>query len=167
MRHGRFILALQGVCSVLAEVLVVCVSSISDQTFWDMMREGHHTTSSDDQLFTEFVVSFGLAIGLPLIMTTSMITVWIQRRKAWLPRKPGTIANTFLYVQDTRLLKELKDMQSLSSIQRRKSFCAGQKEYALGWFDNGKDHLVLRIDEEPRLDGYRGPADVRGLLKGE
>ncbi|KIW23093.1 uncharacterized protein PV07_11319 [Cladophialophora immunda] len=161
LRRKHYQLALLGLNSILAEVLVVCVASVSDpivtQIYWFSTE-----TSTQETTFVTFWVTLSLAASIPLIMTMSAIGIWIKRRKARLPRSPGSIASVLLYVLNSRLIEDVKTTRSITPRKRLKLLQARAKTYALGWFATGEGSLRLGIDEEPCVARYVGAIEEIG-----
>jgi len=151
LANGHLGLALIGFNSMLAEVLVVCVASLSD-------NEASGTLS-----FSGFWYPFRIIIASYLVMSGSMGFLWSERRHTWLPRAPGSIASIFVYLHMSKMLDDFKNMHRLSPRERTSKLKAGSKTYSLGWFDSGLGKRKLRIDEEPRIAKYFPPGYVGAL----
>ena len=152
LRHRRWTLCFVGVCSVLAEVLIICMSSISELLHDPSVMMTTATGKSAQGVAIRLLwASVSMGVLIPLIMSICLILVWYQRRHFWLPRAPGKLASLLVYVHSTRLVRSI-EMTSRTASQREQQsrLQTAGKRYALGYFDREDGTKRIAIDEEPR-----------------
>lgn len=164
--NKHYLVAVVGLCSLLTEVLTVCVSSFSVDG--SKFVPGVVDTATDQngeansqETFTSFWVSFVLSMAILSIMCLVAAGVYVRRRHKFVPREPGTIASVLAFIHQSRMLTDFVDTETYNS-RKMTTFLEGQgKTYGLGWFNgrDGEDHCG--VDEEPLLADYKWGYDWR------
>lgn len=154
--------------SVLAEILTVCVSSISVDGKKFLPGHGGDDYESDDdandrhnteQTFRSFWSSFALTMLILLYLITVAIMTYIKRSHKFMPRQIGTMASVLAFIHQSRMLVSFVDTEMFDAAKMTKHLEKSKKTYALGWFNgrDGDDHLG--IDEEEVLSEYKYGVD--------
>ena len=173
MLNKHYLVALVGLGSILSEVLTVCATSFSvdGRTFIsghadDPGADG--TTRYDTgETFKSFWISLAIAISILIYLITNAILVYAYRRHKFLPRQPGSIADTLAYIHQSRMLDDFVDTESFDAPAMTRHLEKLGKTYALGWF-NGRDGIDhCGVDQEPILAPYEHGVDwAKGRLLG-
>ena len=154
--------------SVLAEILTVCVSSISvdGKKFipglggenWDSNNDGDVNDPNDryntEQTFRSFWTSFTLAMAILLYLICIALLTYTKRSHKFMPRQIGTMASVLAYIHQSKMLVSFVDTEKFNSGQMTRHLEKSGKTYALCWFQgrDGEDHLG--IDEEEIHSAY-------------
>jgi hypothetical protein len=167
MFNGHFLVMLVAVGSILAEVLTVCVSSISVDG--KKFIPGHGDKDEDDptdidrhnteQTFRSFWSSFILTMGILIYLISIAVIVYIKRSHKFMPRQIGTIASVLAFIHQSRMLMLFIDTEKYDHTKMTRYLEKSGKTFALGWISgrDGDDHLA--IDEEEVLSEYRYGVD--------
>lgn len=166
-RH--FLVMFVAVGSILAEILTVCVSSISvDGTkFLPHLGDDDPFDSDDEskdrynteQTFRSFWASFTLTLAILVYLVVVSIITYLKRSKKFMPRQIGTMASVLAFIHQSRMLVSFIDTETFDAAKMTKHLEKSKKTYALGWFAgrDGDDHLG--IDEEEVLSEYKYGVD--------
>lgn len=165
-RHYLVMLVAFG--SVLAEILTVCVSSISvdgkkfipghSGKYIDNDNDGNTNDSTDrsntDETFRSFWTSFTLAMVILFYLIGIALITYAKRSQKFMPRQIGTIASVLAYIHQSKMLVSFIDTEKFNSTKMTRHLEKTGKTYALGWFRgrDGEDHLG--IDEEEIHSAY-------------
>ncbi|KAF2111726.1 hypothetical protein BDV96DRAFT_649703 [Lophiotrema nucula] len=165
--NRHYLVALVGFGSILAEILTVCVSSLSVDGKEFLPGKGRGLDGDDDnedrynteETFRSFWVSVALTIGILLSLVAIACLVYLRRSHKFMPRQIGTMASVLAFIHQSKMLVNFIDTEKLDSGQMTKHLEAQKKSYALGWFSgrDGDDHCG--IDEEPILAPYKYGVD--------
>lgn len=161
--NRHWLVALVAFGSILAEVLTVCVSSLTvDGTRFipghggdDDKKQDPNDRHNQDQTFRSFWVSLALSILILFYLISIAILTYMRRSHKFMPRQIGTMASVLAMIHQSNMLTQsFVDTEKLTSSQMTRHLEKQGKTYALGWFSgrDGDDHLG--IDEEPILKGY-------------
>lgn len=183
--NGHYLVMLVALGSILAEVLTVCVSSISvdGKKFipglggedWDDDHNGKNDDPDDryntEQTFRSFWLSFMLTMLILLYLIAVALLTYTRRSHKFMPRQIGTMASVLAFIHQSKMLVHFVDTEMFDSGKMTRHLEQGGKTFALGWFAgrDGDDHLG--IDEEEVLSEYRYGVDwtnsrVRGAQVG-
>lgn len=163
MFNGHFLVMLIALGSILAELLTVCVSSISVDGKKFLPGHGNAVKGDSDdidrhnteQTFRSFWSSFVLTQGILLyLIVIALLTYWKRSQKI-MPRQIGSIASVLAFIHQSRMLMHFIDTEKYDSRKMTKHLEAKKKTFALGWINgrDGDDHLG--IDEEEILSEYQ------------
>ncbi|KZM27011.1 uncharacterized protein EKO05_0004979 [Ascochyta rabiei] len=161
--NRHWLVALVAFGSVLAEVLTVCVSSITvDGTRFIPGRGGDDDKKQDakdrhnqEQTFRSFWVSLTLSILILLYLITIAILTYMRRSHKFMPRQIGTMASVLAMIHQSKMLtRSFVDTEKLTSSQMTRHLEKQGKTYALGWFTGRDNDEHLGIDEEPVTRKY-------------
>jgi hypothetical protein len=167
MSNGHFLVMLIAFGSILAEILTVCVSSISVDG--KRFIPGHGDRDSDDpesvsrhdteQTFRSFWSSFALTMIILLYLISIAILTYVKRSHKFMPRSIGTMASVLAFIHQSRMLLRFINTEKMDSRQMTKHLEKTGKTFALGWVGgrDGDDHLA--IDEEEILSEYKYGVD--------
>ncbi|KAH7088135.1 hypothetical protein FB567DRAFT_441095 [Paraphoma chrysanthemicola] len=167
MFNGHFLVMLVAFGSILAEVLTVCVSSISVDG--KRFIPGHGDKDPDDpedidrhnteQTFRSFWSSFILTMAILIYLISIAIIVYLKRSQKFMPRQIGTIASVLAFIHQSRMLMRFIDTEKFDHTRMTKHLEKSGKTFALGWISgrDGDDHLA--IDEEEVLSEYKYGVD--------
>ena len=165
--NRHYIVALVGVGSILAEMLIVCVSSFSVDGKKFVPGQSGNTDGKNsmtdrantDQTFRSFWTSFVLSILIILFLVGVGCIVYVHRSHKFMPRQVGTMASVLAFIHQSKMLVNFVDTEKLDSKQMTDHLEKLGKTYALGWFQgrDGDDHCG--IDEEPILAAYHYGVD--------
>lgn len=161
--NRHWLVALVAVGSILAEVLTVCVSSITvDGTRFipgkggdDDKKQDKNDRHNQEQTFRSFWISLALSLLILLYLISIAILTYMRRSHKFMPRQIGTMASVLAMIHQSKMLTEsFVDTERFTSSQMTRHLEKQGKTYALGWFSgrDGDDHLG--IDEEPILKEY-------------
>jgi hypothetical protein len=166
--NRHFLVMLVAFGSILAEILTVCVSSISvDGKKFIPGLEGekendngnNNNTESDDphnteQTFRSFWSSFGLTLLILIYLIAIALLTYTKRHRKFMPRQIGTMASVLAFIHQSKMLVSFVDTEKFNSNEMTKHLEKSGKTYALGWFQgrDGDDHLG--IDEEEMSSAY-------------
>jgi len=163
MFNGHFLVMLVAFGSILAELLTVCVSSISvdgkkfipghgDVDKGDLEDIDRHNT---EQTFRSFWSSFVLTIGILIYLITIASLTYTKRSQKIMPRQIGSIASVLAFIHQSRMLMHFIDTEKYDSGKMTRHLEQKGKTFALGWISgrDGDDHLG--IDEEEILSEYQ------------
>jgi hypothetical protein len=181
LMNKHYIVFLVGVGSILAEILTVCVSSLSvdgkrflpgqlrdDDDHDDDDGDGDTSTANIDETFRSFWISFCLVMAICCVLVAIACLVYVKRSHRFMPRQIGTIASILAFIHQSKMLVTFVDTERLDSGQMTRHLEKLGKTYGLGWFGgrDGEDHCG--IDEEPLLAKYEYGKDwTRGRLGGK
>lgn len=163
MFNGHFLVMLIAIGSILAELLTVCVSSISVDG--KKFLPGHGDVDKEDsedidrhnteQTFRSFWCSFILTLGILIyLIVVALVTYWKRSQKI-MPRQIGSIASVLAFIHQSRMLMHFIDTETYDSRKMTSHLEKRGKTFALGWISgrDGDDHLG--IDEEEILSEYQ------------
>jgi hypothetical protein len=165
LMNKHYVVFIVGVGSILAEVLTVCVSSLSvdgkrfipghGRDDDDGDGDGDNSRANIDETFRSFWISFSLVIGILFVLVSIACLVYVRRSHKFMPRQIGTIASILAFVHQSKMLVTFVDTEKFDSGQMTRHLERQGKTYALGWFSgrDGDDHCG--IDEEPILSEYK------------
>ncbi|KAF2852310.1 hypothetical protein T440DRAFT_393144, partial [Plenodomus tracheiphilus IPT5] len=167
--NGHYLVMLVAFGSVLAEILTVCISSISvdGKKFIPGLGgadvDDNHDGDNDDpndrynteQTFRSFWSSFTLTMLILIYLISIALLTYAKRSHKFMPRQIGTIASVLAFIHQSKMLVSFVDTETFDSGKMTKHLEQSGKTYALGWFAgrDGDDHLG--IDEEEILSGYK------------
>lgn len=140
LSKGHFLLAWVGFASVLVEILTVVLGSLD--------------YNGGEESGTSYNVSFGLAMGILVILILTMGLVLHFRRQAFLPRQPGTISSVLAFIHQSNMLVDFEGTEEASTAERRDKLAAIGKTYGFGWFKGRDGNRHLGIDFEQLLGSY-------------
>ncbi|XPS96428.1 hypothetical protein M3J09_005696 [Ascochyta lentis] len=161
--NGHWLVALVALGSILAELLTVCVSSITvDGTRFIPGKGGDSDAKQDakdrhnqEQSFRSFWVSLTLSILILLYLVSIALVTYARRSHKFMPRQIGTMASVLALIHQSKMLtRSFVDTETLTSGQMTRHLEKQGKTYALGWFTGRDDDEHLGIDEEPVTRGY-------------
>ncbi|XP_014557099.1 hypothetical protein COCVIDRAFT_37427 [Bipolaris victoriae FI3] len=166
--NRHYLVMVVAIGSVLAEVLTVCVSSISvdGKKFipglggqnWDDNKDGNNSDPHDryntEQTFRSFWTSFALTMFILLYLIIVACLTYLKRSQKFMPRQIGTMASVLAYIHQSKMLFNFIDTEKFTSTQMTQHLEKTGKTYALGWFRgrDGEDHLG--VDEEEIHSAY-------------
>jgi hypothetical protein len=166
--NGHYLVMLVAFGSILAEILTVCVSSISvdGKKFipglggqdWDDNGDGDKNDKSDryntEQTFRSFWYSFALTLLILIYLISIAVLTYMKRSQKFIPRQIGTMASVLTFIHQSKMLVSFIDTEKFNSSEMTKHLEKSGKTYALGWFQgrDGDDHLG--IDEEEISSAY-------------
>jgi hypothetical protein len=166
--NGHYLVMLVAFGSILAEILTVCVTSISvdGKKFipglggqdWDSDGDGKKSDDNDryntEQTFRSFWSSFTLTMLILLYLIGIALLTYAKRSQKFMPRQIGTMASVLAFIHQSKMLLSFIDTEKFNSSQMTKHLEKSGKTYALGWFQgrDGDDHLG--IDEEEISSAY-------------
>jgi branched-subunit amino acid transport protein len=165
--NRHWLVALVAFGSILAEVLTVCVSSISvdgkkfipghggDKDGIQDADDRHNT----EQTFTSFWTSFTVSMLILIYLVSIAALTYARRAHKFMPRQIGSMASVLAFIHQSKMLVRFVDTEKLDSRRMTRHLEAQGKTFALGWFAgrDGEDHLG--IDEEPVFAGYEYGVD--------
>ncbi|KAI8936941.1 hypothetical protein NX059_006169 [Plenodomus lindquistii] len=167
--NGHYLVMLVAFGSILAEVLTVCVSSISvdgkkfipglggqnDDENHDGDNDDPNDRYNTEQTFRSFWSSFTLTILILLYLISIASLTYAKRSHKFMPRQIGTMASVLAFIHQSKMLWSFVDTETFDSRKMTRHLEQSGKTYALGWFSgrDGDDHLG--IDEEEVLSGYK------------
>ena len=168
MLNRHYLVMLVAFGSILAEVLTVCVSSISVDGKKFMPGHGGEDVKGDDdaddrynteQTFRSFWSSFLLTMLILVYLIVIAILTYVKRSHKFMPRQIGTMASVLAFIHQSKMLVSFVDTETFDSSKMTKHLEKSGKTYALGWFNgrDGDDHLG--IDEEEILSEYKYGVD--------
>jgi hypothetical protein len=166
--NGHYLVMLVAFGSIFAEILTVCVSSISvdGKKFipglsggdWDDDHDGSNDDPTDryntEQTFRSFWSSFTLTMLILIYLIGIALLTYAKRSQKFMPREIGTMASVLAFIHQSKMLLSFIETEKLNSRQMTKHLEKSGKTYALGWFQgrDGEDHLG--IDEEEISSAY-------------
>ncbi|KAI4930784.1 uncharacterized protein J4E92_004616 [Alternaria infectoria] len=166
--NGHYLVMLVAWGSIFAEILTVCVSSLSvdGKKFIpgfggeneDSNHDGKDSDPSDrwntDQTFRSFWWSFILTMFILIYLIGIALLTYAKRSQKFMPREIGTMASVLAFIHQSKMLFSFIDTEKLNSREMTKHLEKSGKTYALGWFQgrDGEDHLG--IDEEEISSAY-------------
>ncbi|GAD96773.1 conserved hypothetical protein [Paecilomyces variotii No. 5] len=136
--NRHYLVALLGLGSVLGDILTVTASSLYLK----------------DETPRSFVVSSTLSIIITAFLIFSASLVLVQRRHAFLPREPSTIASILAFIFQSRMLDDFIGTERFSNSEMEAMLIAKNKRYGLGWFKGRDKKPHCAVDEEPMLSRY-------------
>jgi hypothetical protein len=167
MFNGHFLVMLVAFGSILAEVLTVCVSSISvdGKKFipghgGDDPNDKHDLDRHDtEQTFRSFWSSFILTMAILIYLITIAVLTYLKRSHKFMPRQIGTIASVLAFIHQSHMLLRFINTEKFDAGRMTRHLEKYGKTFALGWVGgrDGDDHLA--IDEEEILSEYRYGVD--------
>ncbi|KAH8706908.1 hypothetical protein GQ44DRAFT_777664 [Phaeosphaeriaceae sp. PMI808] len=167
MFNGHFLVMLVAFGSILAEVLTVCVSSISVDG--KKFIPGHGDDNPDDkydtdrhnteQTFRSFWASYVLSVIILIYLIAIALLTYYKRSHKFMPRQIGTIASVLAFIHQSQMLLRFIDTEKFDSRKMTRHLEKSGKTFALGWNRgrDGDDHLC--IDEEEILSEYKYGVD--------
>jgi hypothetical protein len=168
MFNGHYLVMLVAFGSILAEILTVCVSSISvDGT---KFIPGHGNCGQDedddciarhdtDQTFRSFWWSFVLTMTILIYLIAIAILTYTKRSHKFMPRQIGTIASVLAFIHQSKMLLRFIDTEKFDSRKMTKHLEKSGKTFALGWVGGRDKEDHLAIDEEEVLSEYKYGVD--------
>jgi hypothetical protein len=169
MFNGHLLVMLVAFGSIFAEILTVCVSSISVDGKRFIPGHGNCDEDDDDndciarhntdQTFRSFWWSFVLTMMILMYLIAIALLTYIKRSHKFMPRQIGTIASVLAFIHQSKMLLRFIDTEKFDSRKMTKHLEQSGKTYALGWVGgrDGEDHLA--IDEEEVLSDYKYGVD--------
>jgi hypothetical protein len=168
MFNGHYLVMLVAFGSILAEILTVCVSSISvdgkkfipghgncDQDDDDDCIARHDT----DQTFRSFWWSFVLTMTILIYLISIALLTYMKRSHKFMPRQIGTIASVLAFIHQSKMLLRFIDTEKFDSSKMTKHLEESGKTFALGWVGGRDKEDHLAIDEEEILSEYKYGVD--------
>jgi hypothetical protein len=137
--NGHILLALVGFGTVTAEVLTVCMSSLSsvngisfipttgagaDASDQEDAEAIHKSRYSGTETFKSFWTSLVLACAILIQMIVIVSFVYARRRHAFLPRQPGTIASVLAFIHQSKMLYDFVDTERLDKAAMEKKLAS-------------------------------------------
>lgn len=169
MFNRHFLVMLVAFGSILAEVLTVCVSSLSvdGKKFIpglgadDLMDDDDLARHDTEQTFRSFWASFVLSIAIMFYLIAIALLTYVKRSHKFMPRQIGTIASVLAFINQSHMLLRFVGTEKFDSTKMTKHLEKSGKTFALGWVRgrDGQDHLA--IDEEEILAEYKYGVDWR------
>lgn len=164
--NGHWVVFLVAAGSVLAECLTVLVTSLATVEGRDFLvasgaeREGQgEDINAGQETAASFWATTGAATAILAYMFVAAGTVYLRRRRVFLPRQPNTIASVLAFIHQSRMLYDFVGTAKMSGAQMARRLEATGKTYGLGWF-RGRDGLPhCGVDEEELLSRYRFGCD--------
>ncbi|KAB2102910.1 hypothetical protein AG0111_0g8877 [Alternaria gaisen] len=162
--NGHYLVMLVAFGSIFAEILTVCVTSISvdgKKFIPGLGGKDSHEKSDEandryntDQTFRSFWSSFTLTMLILLYLIAIAILTYAKRSQKFMPRQIGTMASVLAFIHQSKMLLSFIETEKMTSSQMTKHLEKSGKTYALGWFRgrDGDDHLG--IDEEEISSAY-------------
>ncbi|KAH6858971.1 hypothetical protein BKA58DRAFT_414634 [Alternaria rosae] len=166
--NGHYLVMLVAWGSIFAEILTVCVTSISvdGKKFipgfggqnQDDDHDGKMSDPSDryntEQTFRSFWSSFTLTMLILIYLIGIALLTYAKRSRKFMPREIGTMASVLAFIHQSKMLFSFIDTEKMNSREMTKHLEKSGKTYALGWFQgrDGEDHLG--IDEEEISSAY-------------
>ncbi|KAJ9293014.1 hypothetical protein DTO271G3_8149 [Paecilomyces variotii] len=136
--NRHYLVALLGLGSIMGDILTVTASSLYLK----------------DETPRSFIVSSTLSIIITTFLILSASLVLIQRRHAFLPRQPSTIASILAFIYQSRMLYDFVGTERFSNSEMEAVLVAKNKRYGLGWFKGRDKKPHCAVDEEPMLSRY-------------
>lgn len=167
MLNGHYLVMLVALGSILAEVLTVCVSSISVDG--KKFIPGHGADDPNDQddvarydteqTFRSFWSSFFLTMAILCYLIAIALLTYAKRSHKFMPRQIGTMASVLAFIHQSQMLLRFIDTEKFDSGKMTRHLEKSGKTFALGWVRgrDGDDHLA--IDEEEILSEYKYGVD--------
>jgi hypothetical protein len=160
MYNGHYLVMLVAFGSILAEMLTVCVSSVSvdGRKFipghGDARKGGDMDRHNTEQTFRSFWSSFVLTLAILVYLIAIAILTYLKRSHKFMPRQIGTMASVLAFIHQSRMLMHFIDTEKYDSKAMTRHLENKGKRFALGWIHgrDGEDHLG--IDEEEILSEY-------------
>jgi hypothetical protein len=160
MYNGHYLVMLVAFGSILAEMLTVCVSSVSvDGRIFipghgDARKGGDMDRHNTEQTFRSFWSSFVLTLAILVYLIAIAILTYLKRSHKFMPRQIGTMASVLAFIHQSRMLMHFIDTEKYDSKAMTRHLENKGKKFALGWIHgrDGEDHLG--IDEEEILSEY-------------
>lgn len=169
MFNRHFLVMLVAFGSILAEILTVCVSSLSvdGKKFIPGQGDDDPLDSSDldrhdtEQTFRSFWASLILSIAIMLYLIAIALLTYVKRSHKFMPRQIGSIASVLAFINQSHMLLDFVGTEKLDSSRMTKHLEKSRKTFALGWVSgrDGQDHLA--IDQEEILAEYKYGVDWR------
>ncbi|KNG49532.1 hypothetical protein TW65_03703 [Stemphylium lycopersici] len=149
--NGHYLVMLVAFGSVLAEILTVCVSSISvdGKKFipglggqdWDDDDDGSDSDPNDryntEQTFRSFWSSFALTMLILLYLIGIALLTYKKRSHKFMPRQIGTMASVLAFIHQSKMLVSFVATEKFTSSQMTRHLEKSGKTYALG-LDRGQ-----------------------------
>jgi hypothetical protein len=170
MFNGHFLVMLVAFGSILAEILTVCVSSISVDGKRFIPGHGDCDRDDDDdddciarhntdQTFRSFWWSFALTMMILMYLIAIAVLTYLKRSHKFMPRQIGTIASVLAFIHQSKMLLRFIDTEKFDSRKMTKHLEKSGKTYALGWVRGRDEEDHLAIDEEEVLSDYKYGVD--------
>jgi hypothetical protein len=167
MFNGHYLVMLVALGSILAEVLTVCVSSISvdgnkfmpgrgDDDPHDKNDIARHDT---EQTFRSFWSSFVLTMIILLYLIAIALLTYVKRSHKFMPRQIGTMASVLAFIHQSQMLLRFIDTEKFDSGTMTRHLEKSGKTFALGWVAGRDKDDHLAIDEEEVLSEYKYGVD--------
>jgi hypothetical protein len=162
MYNRHWIIMLVAFGSILAELLTVCVSSISvnGKNFIPRHDHDHHKDRRDmdhddsDQTTRSFWASFVLTMSILIYLIAIALLTYTRRSHKFMPRQIGTIASVLAFIHQSKMLLSFINTEKFDAAHMTKHLEKNGKKYALGWINGRNGDMNLGIDEEEVLKGY-------------
>ena len=162
MYNRHWIVMLVAFGSILAELLTVCVSSISvnGKNFIPGHDRDHHEDRRDmdhddsDQTIRSFWASFVLSMSILIYLIAIALLTYTRRSHKFMPRQIGTIASVLAFIHQSKMLLSFINTEKFDAAHMTKHLEQNGKKYALGWINGRNGDMNLGIDEEEVLKGY-------------
>ncbi|CAO2656860.1 Nn.00g056630.m01.CDS01 [Neocucurbitaria sp. VM-36] len=169
LSNRHYLLFCVSIVSLLAELLIVCISSfgLKGTAFLHGTITSHGTfdrDADDVETFASFWWSFGISITVLILMMFGTSLVFYHRHQFILPRAPGTIASIIAYTYQGHLLISLVDTEEYSKAERLTHLNNDGYTYGFGWYTGRNGEVICGIDQEPLLAGYQHGVDFKATM---
>jgi hypothetical protein len=112
------------------------------------------------------LIYMGVVVGIVFLRRGSGIsTSSSERRAAFLPRQPNTIASVLAYIHQSKMLYDFVGTAKLSHAEMVRRLEGLGKTYGLGWFQGRDGQSHCGVDEEELLSGYKVGYDYSRATK--
>jgi hypothetical protein len=167
MFNGHYLVMLVALGSILAEVLTVCVSSISVDGNKFMPGRGNDDPNDKDdidrhdteQTFRSFWSSFFLTMAILLYLIAIAFLTYVKRSHKFMPRQIGTMASVLAFIHQSKMLLQFIDTEKFDAGKMTRHLEQSKKTFALGWVTGRDKDDHLAIDEEEVLSAYKYGVD--------
>lgn len=168
LRQKHYLLFAVSIVSILAEVLVVCLSSFGLKGTAFLHRNVSHDNGTttrdidDAETFASFWGSFIASITILVLMICGATLVFCRRSKLILPRGPGTIASIMAYTHQAKFLYHLVDTETVPVSGVLKNLEKSGKTFGFGWYSGRDGEVHCGVDEEELFGEYRHGEEYKG-----
>ncbi|KAF3128780.1 hypothetical protein TWF569_003785 [Orbilia oligospora] len=149
--------------NLASEAFALAFSTFAARNKEELFLEGN--TDSDREYITGSVYKYEKRVVMspPLTFVSlailglfccTLVSVYIFRRKRYLPRQPSSLASMIAYCQDSTLLDDLADTWGMSTVRRQEVLEKLGHTYGFGWYQGRDGIRRLGVDKEPLLDSY-------------
>ncbi|KAF3315891.1 hypothetical protein TWF173_003087 [Orbilia oligospora] len=149
--------------NLASEAFALAFSTFAARNKEELFLEGN--TDSDREYMTGSVYKYEKRVVMspPLTFVSlailglfccTLVSVYIFRRKRYLPRQPSSLASMIAYCQDSTLLDDLADTWGMSTVRRQEVLEILGHTYGFGWYQGRDGIRRLGVDKEPLIDSY-------------